>query len=106
MPKTFNPEFYFENSFGINKHDDIKPCIVKMKVFGKKCKYLQTLPIHSSQQEIETKEDYSIFSFYLAPTADFQTELLSHGSEIEVLSPEKLRADIAGVVRKMNKLYE
>jgi hypothetical protein len=106
MPKTFNPESYFENRFGINKQDDIKPCIVKLKVFGKKRKYLQTLPLHYSQQEIETKEDYSVFSCYIAPTADFQTELLSHGSEIEVLSPEKLRADIADVVKKMNRLYE
>jgi predicted DNA-binding transcriptional regulator YafY len=106
IPKTFKPESYFENSFGINKHDDIKPCIVKLKVFGKKRKYLQTLPIHSSQQEIETKEEYSVFSCYIAPTADLQTELLSHGSEIEVLSPEKLRADIASTVKKMFELYE
>jgi len=106
MPKNFDPESYFEHCFGINKHDDIKPCVVKLKAFGRKCKYLRTLPLHSSQEEIETTDDYSVFSYYIAPTPDFLTELLSHGSEIEALSPEKLRQDLAAMIKKMNELYK
>ena len=106
MPKDFNPESRYENSFGIVKDDGVEPCTVKIKVFGQHRKYLQTLPLHDSQQEIEVNGDYSVFSYYIAPTADFKTELLSHGSEIEALAPEWLRSDMAATIRKMNQLYE
>jgi len=106
MPKDFNPETYFENSFGIVVDEKIKPCIVKLKVFGKQRKYIQTLPLHSTQQEIEITDDYSVFSYYISPTEDFITEVLSHGSEIEVLSPDWLRADITEIVKKMNNFYK
>lgn len=95
IPKDFSPESYFENSFGIIKDEDTKPCSVKIKVSEKQHKYLQTLPLHSSQQEIETMDEYSVFSCHIAPTADFKMELLSYGSEIEVLFPDWFRSDIA-----------
>ena len=106
MPKNFNPESYFENSFGIYKYDHIKPCVVKIKVYGEQCKFLRTLPLHASQQEIEVKEEYSVFSCYIAPTTDFKMQLLSYGSNIEVLSPEQFRSDIADTITKMNKIYK
>jgi predicted DNA-binding transcriptional regulator YafY len=106
IPKDFNAESYFKNSFGIVKDANIEPCVVKLKVFGQQRKYLQTLPLHSTQQEIEITDDYSIFSYYIAPTQDFESELLSHGIEIEVISPDWLRTDIANKVKKMNNFYE
>ena len=60
IPKDFNPESYFENSFGIYKYDNIEPCVVKIKAFGQQCKYLRTLPLHTSQQEIEVNDEYSV----------------------------------------------
>jgi len=106
MPKDFNPESYFENCFGIYKYDNINPCIVKIKAYGEQCKFLRTLPLHPSQQEIETKDEYSIFSYYLAPTTNFKMELLSYGNNIEVISPEQFRSDIADTLKKMNIIYK
>jgi hypothetical protein len=106
IPENFNPESHFENSFGIVKDDNIKPSVVKLKVFGQQRNYLHTLPLHSTQQEIEIEDNHSVFSYYISPTKDFEKEILSYGNEIEVLSPEWLRADIAKIVKKMNKLYE
>ena len=106
IPKDFNPETYFEKSFGIVVDEKIKPCVVKLKVFGNQRKYLRTLPLHSTQQEIETTSDYSVFSYYISPTEDFKTEVLSHGNGIEVLSPDWLRADIIDIVKKMNIVYK
>ena len=106
MSKDFEPEAYFENSFGIIVDEDIKPCVVKIKAFESKRKYLQTLPLHHSQKEIEPTADYSIFSYYISPTFDFKQEILSHGDEIEVLSPDWFREEIAETVRNMNNLYK
>jgi len=50
-------------------------------------------------------ENDSIFSYYLAPTFDFKQEILSHGAEIEVVSPEWLREEIKENIREMHNLY-
>ena len=106
FPEDFSPESYFEHAFGIIIEDGIEPCTVQLKVYGKQRKYLQTLPLHHSQEEIETAEDYSVFSYYLAPTFDFRQEILSHGEGIEALSPDWFRDDMKETVHKMEKFYD
>ena len=105
LPEDFCPEAYFEDAFGIIIEEDIKPCLVQLKVFGNKRRYLQTLPLHPSQQESDVTENDSIFSYYLAPTFDFKQEILSHRAEIEVVSPKWLREEIKENIREMHNLY-
>jgi predicted DNA-binding transcriptional regulator YafY len=106
LPAGFNPEARFKDNFGIIVDDDIEPCRVEIRAYGNQCKYLQTLPLHHSQEEIETMETHSVFSYFLSPTFDFRQEILSHGEEIEVLSPRWFRDEIQNIVREMNKLYK
>lgn len=105
LPKSFKADIYFENAFGIFVSSEIKPCVVKLKVFGNRVDYLKTLPLHHSQKEVESNEKYSVFQYYIAPTKDFMQEILSHGNDIEVLSPESFRNEIAETINKMNNLY-
>jgi len=105
LPKIFHPETFFENAFGIIIDEEIKPCTVKIKAFENQRKYLQTLPLHHSQKETETADNFSIFSYFLSPTFDFKQEILSHGAEIEVLSPDWFRQEMTETIRNMNKLY-
>jgi predicted DNA-binding transcriptional regulator YafY len=106
LPKEFDSEALFEHAFGIIIGEDIEPCIVQLKVYGKQRRYFQTLPLHHSQEETEVTEEYSVFSFFLSPTFDFRQEILSHGGSVEVVSPEWFREEIAEIARSMNKLYE
>jgi hypothetical protein len=106
MPRKFNPSEHFANNFGVAVYPGIKPCTVEIRAFGNKRKYLITLPLHASQKEIETKDNYSVFQYYIAPTPDFIQELLTHGDEIEVLSPESLRRKITQKIEKMRILYK
>jgi predicted DNA-binding transcriptional regulator YafY len=103
LPKDFNPEEYFDDNYGIIA--DEKPCIIEIKVNNTKQKYLNTLPLHHSQKEIEHTPEYSIFRYYIRPTYDFVQEILSHRDEVEVLSPPSFRNEIAEIVRNMNSLY-
>ena len=105
LPENFNSETFFENSFGIIVDETIKPCIVKIKVFGEQKKYFQTLPLHQSQEEMETADNYSIFSYFISPTFDFKQEILSHGDDIEILSPKWFREELKETVSNMNKCY-
>ena len=106
LPKDFHPETFFKQAFGIIVDETIEPCVVKIKAFGNKRKYLQTLPLHHSQEETETAESYAVFSYFIAPTFDFKQEILSHGDEIEVVSPEWFREEMEEVVRKMSNFYQ
>lgn len=94
MPKDFSPEEYFYNSFGIISQDNCPPEIVELKVYGTQKEYFRTLPLHHSQEEVENADGYSIFRYYLSPTYDFIQEILSHGCEVEVLSPQHLRDEV------------
>ena len=94
MPKDFSTEEYFYNSFGIISQDNCPPEIVELKLYGTQKEYFRTLPLHHSQEEVENADGYSIFRYYLSPTYDFIQEILSHGSEVEVLSPQHLRDEV------------
>jgi hypothetical protein len=94
MPKDFSTEEYFYNSFGIISQDNCPPEIVELKLYGTQKEYFRTLPLHHSQEEVENADGYSIFRYYLSPTYDFIQEILSHGCEVEVLSPQHLRDEV------------
>lgn len=105
IPKDFDPESYFSQSFGIIVDENIPPCTVRIKALGTKSKYFRALPLHHSQEEENTFEDYAIFRYFLSPTYDFKQELLSHGAEIEVLSPPEFRDEMKAISKATGKLY-
>lgn len=96
-PAEFDPEAYFEDCFGIIADDSHKVETVSLKVSAGQANYLRTLMLHQSQQETERNDDYSVFTVRLRPTYDFRQELLSMGSDIEVLSPRWFREEVAEI---------
>ena len=91
FPKDFYPDEYFYNCYGIIRDDNYPPDTVLLKVFGTQREYFRSLPLHHSQEEVETNEDYSVFRYYLSPTYDFVQEIMSHGSKVEIVLPEHLK---------------
>ena len=105
-PKEFDPQAYFDASFGIIVDENYDIERVRIKVFNNQNKYLRALPLHHTQKEIEETETYSVFEYILRPTFDFLQELLSHGGDIEVLSPGWLREEIQAQVQQMYRFYK
>ena len=105
-PKNFKAEDYFEDSFGIIADQKVKVETVKLKVSAGQANYLRSLTLHQTQNEIERTDEYSIFTVRLRPTFDFQQEILSMGSDIEVLSPKWFREDTAERVKAMWNKYK
>ncbi len=106
FPKDFNAANYFEYSCGIFADQSIPVEQIKIKAYGEKQNYLKSLPLHHSQKEIKRTDDYTIFSYQVRPTYDFRQTLLSHGNEIEVLSPQSFRNEIKNIICKMNIFYQ
>ena len=95
LPKSFDAEKFFADHYGIIISDeefDVGP--VALKVDSWQSKYLRTLPLHSTQTEVERNEKYSIFEYYLCPSFDFRQKLLSMGGSVEVLAPAELIAKV------------
>ena len=105
-PKDFDPETYFCHCFGIINDRESEPCTIKLKLSNIQAKYLQSLPLHHSQEEVEKTEEFTNFKFFLKPSFDFRQEILSLGAEVEVLEPEWLREEIGEVIRNMCKRYK
>ena len=105
-PKNFDPQGYFDNSFGIIVDEKCQVERIQIKAYGNKCKYFKALPLHDSQHETNTTSEYSVFEYSLCPTYDFCQELLSHGDEIEVIAPKWFRDKIGKIIKKMGKYYD
>ncbi len=106
MPKDWNAEEYFEGCFGVIADHHTKIQTVKLKVSAGQANYIRDLALHESQKERERTEEYSIFTYRLRPTFDFQQELLWNGEDIEVLEPEWLRKEMAGKIERMWNKYK
>ena len=105
-PKDFNGEDYFDDCFGIIADQDVKVETVKLKVSATQANYLRSLTLHQTQREIKRTDEYSIFTVRLRPTFDFQQEILSMGSDVEVLAPDWFREDTADRVKAMWDKYK
>ena len=105
-PEDFKAEDYFDDCFGIIADQKVKVETVKLKVSAGQANYLRSLTLHQSQKEIERTDEYSIFTVRLRPTFDFQQEILSMGSDIEVLSPDWFRDDIAKDIKHTWNKYK
>lgn len=106
MPKDWDAEEYFDGCFGAFADQNIELQTVKLKVAAGQANYIRDLPLHASQEETERNEEYSIFTFNLRPTFDFQQEILLNGGDMEVLEPLWLRKEIAGRIKEMWKKYK
>ncbi len=106
IPSDFNAEEYFQNCFGIINTNH-KPEFVELKVWNeeKKDRYFKSLPLHHSQDITEQTDQYTIFRYYIKPTFDFRQEILSHGAEVEVLSPKWFRDEITSISKDLANSY-
>lgn len=103
IPKGFDAEEYFGNYFGVIIGEE--PEDVKIRVVPDQVKYFRTLPMHGSQRETVQEDGSSVFSYHIAPTLDFVQEILSHGTDVEVLEPAELRESVADIIVGMASRY-
>ena len=106
MPKDWNASDFFIGAFGVIADAQTKCEPIKLKVNASQANYIRDLKLHETQEEEERNEEYSIFSYYLRPTYDFQQELLWHGEDVVVLKPKWLREELAERLKCMYNKYE
>ena len=85
-------ETWFSDIVGVTRDAVSRPKTVRILVGKGQAPYVQTKPLHHSQQLIERREDGScVFKITVMPNFELEREILGFGEEMEVLSPESLR---------------
>lgn len=108
-----------EKKFAINVEYDIKATLRKSfgiiddDLFALKLKisYPMSQIVKEKQYSLDQKitdidEDNIIFEANLKGYQEVKTWVLGMGSKVEVIEPEKLKQDVIGEIRKLQKLYE
>lgn len=98
----FNPDNYFKNAIGItsgNKEVEV----VMLKVTTIAAKYIDSLPLHTSQKVVAMENDYFVFELQVIVSEELIREILSYGGEIEVQKPVSLKGEINKRARNLLK---
>ena len=103
----FDAEHYFDNIIGVSKAENAKPRTITFWASPTTRHYIQTKPIHSSQQLIEENEDGSaVFKIEVIVNFEMYSVFMSYGTGIKVLSPEKSVNFIKNELSNWLKMYE
>ena len=104
MPRSFKATEFFQDYFGVDRRYEKAEKVV-IRVNANTANYLRTLPLHESQREKTRDDNYSIFTYDIAPTYDFIQELRKQGSNLEVLEPQWLRDDFTRDHQQALEMY-
>ena len=104
VPEGFSAADYFKNCFGIMQSKG-EPKEIVLKSTANQAKYLRALALHHSQRE-EVHDSYSLFHYKLLITYDFVQEILSLGSQVQVIAPPELKAAVVNELKLALDSYD
>jgi len=101
----FDAERYFKHSIGITSVDE-PPEEILLRFSSLAGKYVESQPLHGSQVLIKQTKSSTEVKLYLSITRELVMQLLSYGSDVEVLGPTKLREAISKTLKEALNFYE
>ena len=87
-------EEMFKNSFGIISPNNDKPINIELTFTSFQAKYIKSVPLHHSQKIVREDANQVVFSLFIVPTHDFKMELMSYGSSVLNIKPERVKNEI------------
>jgi len=91
---AFRAENWFRDIIGVTILDGVDKVEVIIRASAIQARYLETKPLHHTQQIIQRHVDYTDFAYQLRPNYELEARLLSLGERVEVLQPDSLRRQI------------
>jgi predicted DNA-binding transcriptional regulator YafY len=82
---------FFDDLIGVTKNHGMRPVKVVFFADKKMTPYIQTKPLHPSQEIEEERADGTVFTLKVIWNFELERELLGFGEAIEVLLPHRLR---------------
>ena len=107
VPYIPNTEYdfreYFADIIGVSLKKHQEPVKIELRVAKQRMPYIITKPIHGSQRNRRQSE--GIIELELIPNKEFYQRLLSFGGDIEILSPDSVREEMAKKAEELYNLY-
>tara|TARA_R110002072_G_scaffold7503_2_gene40609 strand:- start:363635 stop:364552 length:918 start_codon:yes stop_codon:yes gene_type:complete len=107
--KSFEKQLdQFLNVVGLTYGDvTSKPERVVLKVDSNQLKYLDSLPLHFTQEiDHESNENFALVFYRIIPNYEFKIEVLKMNSSVEVLEPNWLREEIKNMLKESLANYK
>ena len=82
--------YILDNCFGHSIYPGIDPQIIYLRATPKASKYLDSLPLHHSQEKVKDEIDYVVYKYFFAPTPDFTNVLKKWRGQLSLISNEDL----------------
>lgn len=105
LPKDFDAQEYFKDSFGITAPQKISVKKVILQFSSEQAKYILSQPIHHSQKIISDNKNGLRIELKVMISYELKAHILSYGDGVKVLKPKSLVKDIAEEIKKMKKNY-
>jgi|SRR5579884_2642143 predicted DNA-binding transcriptional regulator YafY len=103
-PLTFRPECYTEGAFGIMVEEE--PTEVEILIHNRETEsYLRARNIHPSQRFRRGRDGRTVLAMSVRGTTELRNWILGFGPWLEVLKPQKLRNEIAALLRESARNY-
>lgn len=101
-PSLFEEQLQkFNRVVGLNYDAGVDAVVVRLAVSEKQYKYLETLPLHSSQTKESILPDGRVeVSYFLIPNYEFKMQVLKMGDQVEVLAPDFLRMEMIEILER------
>lgn len=104
-PKTEEAKDKFSNVIGLN-YEDHKMESIKLSFHRSQKPYIVSLPLHSSQKEVNPENETSFdIELLIHPNFEFRQQILKYGSLVKVVQPKWLAEEIMEELRNAFKRY-
>lgn len=100
-----NFEEYFDDVIGVTVPERLEPVDVVMRVSNNRFNYIKTKPLHLSQRIVSKENNFTTIAINVKINRELISQILSFGSDIEVIAPANLRAEIKKIVSAMGYTY-
>jgi len=101
----FDAKKYYENVIGISVLNQ-KPVEIQIAFSELQTQYIESQPLHKSQEFVKKLGHRCLYKFYLVPNYEFYALIFGFGSEAEIISPQIEKKKIYDLLEQINKLYK
>lgn len=98
-------EEFFDDVIGVTVLSS-EPEKVKLKLSIESIDYIHTKPLHGSQKIKERNENFGIIELNVIPNYELESQLLSFGDNIEVVTPLSLRLRLKERINNLTNKYD
>lgn len=96
-------EEYFEDIVGVTRNEEQKVKKILLSFTKERLPYVLSKPIHDSQRHLKNENHIEL---NLKINKEFISQLLSFGSDVEVIAPESLKKELNEEIEQMMKIYK